>query len=48
MKLHSFMSGKIKEQVDWHLLKYPAHDASNRYIKDLNKLYLNEPALWEL
>lgn len=47
-EIAQFHEWKDKEQVDWHLLKYPAHDASNRYIKDLNKLYLNEPALWEL
>ena len=47
-EIAQFHEWKDKEQVDWHLLKYPAHDASNRYIKDLNALYLKEPALWEL
>ena len=47
-EIAQFHEWKDKEQVDWHLLKYPAHDASNRYIKDLNALYLKEAALWEL
>lgn len=47
-EIAQFHEWKDKEQVDWHLLKYPAHDASNRYIKDLNKLYKNEAAFWEL
>lgn len=47
-EIAQFHEWKDKEQVDWHLLKYPAHDASNRYIKDLNALYLRESALWEL
>lgn len=47
-EIAQFHEWKDKEQVDWHLLKYPAHDASNRYIKDLNALYLKEAAFWEL
>ena len=47
-EIAQFHEWKDKEQVDWHLLKYPAHDASNRYIKDLNKTYLNDAAFWEL
>ena len=47
-EIAQFHEWKDKEQVDWHLLKYPAHDASNRYIKDLNATYLNDAAFWEL
>lgn len=47
-EIAQFHEWKDKEQVDWHLLKYPAHDASNRYIKDLNKVYLEDAAFWEL
>ena len=47
-EIAQFHEWKDKEQVDWHLLTYPAHDASNRYIKDLNKVYLNDAAFWEL
>ena len=34
-----------KREQDWDILKYPNHDSFNRFIKDLNKLYLKEPAL---
>jgi len=47
-EIAQFHEWKDKEQVDWHLLSYPAHDAANRYIRDLNHLYLTETALWEL
>ncbi len=35
-----------KKELDWFLLKYPIHDAFLHFIRDLNKLYLNTPALW--
>ena len=47
-ELAQFHEWKDKEQVDWQLQAFPAHDAVNRYVKDLNALYLEEKALWEL
>ncbi len=47
-ELAQFHEWKDKEEVDWHLLTYPAHDSANRYVKDLNRLYVNEKALYEL
>lgn len=38
---------KDKEQVDWFLLDYPIHSGLHRFIKDFNKLYLREKALFE-
>lgn len=38
---------KDKEQVDWFLLDYPVHSGLHRFIKDFNKLYLREKALFE-
>lgn len=34
-----------KRQQDWDMLKYPLHDSFFRYIKKLNKIYLNNKAL---
>ena len=34
-------------QLDFDILKYPIHSAFNRYIKDLNEIYMTHPALYE-
>ncbi len=36
-----------KREIDWDILKYPIHDSFAKFIKDLNMLYLNNPALYE-
>ncbi len=33
--------------LDWHLLNYPQHQGVKRLVQDLNRLYKNEPALYE-
>lgn len=43
-----FIEWKDSDSLDWKLLKYPSHDSMKRYVKDLNKLYKEERALWEL
>ena len=35
------------KEPDYFLLKYPLHDSFRRYIMELNKVYMNEPALYE-
>ena len=35
-----------KREQDWEILKYPLHDAFHRFMKDLNQIYLNHPALY--
>ncbi len=37
-----------KVSLDWNLLKYPIHIGLQRVVKDLNLIYKNCPALWEL
>jgi 1,4-alpha-glucan branching enzyme len=34
--------------VEWGLLQYPVHDGLRRFVADLNRLYVTEPALHEL
>jgi 1,4-alpha-glucan branching enzyme len=34
--------------LDWQLLDIPTHSAVHRFVHDLNHLYKNEPALYEL
>ena len=50
----NFMGGELAmlrewdeaRELDWELLQYPAHDAFLRYMTELNRLYLETPALW--
>jgi len=50
-----FMGGELGQweewnhdkSLAWHLLDFPMHAGLNRWIEDLNRLYLNEPALHE-
>ena len=50
-----FMGGELgqwrewndDQSLDWHLLDEPAHRGVQTLLRDLNKLYKDEPALWE-
>lgn len=35
------------KELDWMLLDYPLHEKNHRFIKELNKVYLNNSTLWE-
>ena len=35
-------------EIDWSLFEFDAHSITQNYVKDLNKLYKKEPALYEL
>jgi len=37
-----------EEGLHWHLLEYPHHQGIQKWIRDLNHFYRNEPALYEL
>jgi 1,4-alpha-glucan branching enzyme len=37
-----------ESSLDWHLLQYPSHAGLQRWVEDLNRLYRNEPALYEM
>jgi 1,4-alpha-glucan branching enzyme len=34
--------------IDWHLLEYPMHAGIRRFVQDLNRTYVNEPALHQI
>ncbi|MFN2526977.1 MAG: 1,4-alpha-glucan branching protein GlgB [Actinomycetota bacterium] len=36
------------ESIDWHLLEYPDHKGVHQLVADLNRVYGEHPALWEL
>ncbi len=37
-----------EESLEWHVLQCPPHQEVQRWVKDLNHLYRDEPALYEL
>ncbi|HEY7692042.1 MAG TPA: 1,4-alpha-glucan branching protein GlgB [Gaiellaceae bacterium] len=51
-----FMGGELGQQqewradgsVDWHLLERPEHAGIQDLVRDLNRRYREEPALWEV
>lgn len=36
-----------EESLDWHLLESSSHQSLQRWVRDLNRFYRNEPALYE-
>ncbi len=45
-EIAQFREWDEKREQDWDLLKYPNHDAFHRYIMELNKIYLENSALY--
>jgi 1,4-alpha-glucan branching enzyme len=51
-----FMGGEFAQEqewsyersLDWHLLEQPEHAGIQALVRDLNRLYRDEPALWEI
>jgi 1,4-alpha-glucan branching enzyme len=42
-----FIEWRYYEQLEWFMLDNPKHRQFHQFIQDLNKHYLNEPALWQ-
>jgi 1,4-alpha-glucan branching enzyme len=42
----SFREFDEKKELDWFMMKYPAHDAFRRLVRDLNIVYKDTPAFW--
>ncbi len=42
-----YIEWKDDDSLDWHLLAYPMHEALHRYVRTLNHLYRQTPALFE-
>jgi 1,4-alpha-glucan branching enzyme len=38
---------RYASSLDWHLLEYPLHDGVKRWVRDLNRVYKEQPALYE-
>ncbi len=42
-----FIEWDFQKELDWNLLAYPMHRKMQRFVKELNQLYLAESPLWE-
>lgn len=42
-----FIEWDYKKQLDWMLLDFASHRALREFVRDLNKVYLSNPAFWE-
>lgn len=42
-----FTEWRYYEELEWFMLEYPAHLEMQKFVKTLNHLYLDTPALWE-
>ncbi|MFQ5630632.1 MAG: 1,4-alpha-glucan branching enzyme, partial [bacterium] len=38
----------VKQSLDWHLLEFEPHRKLRQFVRDLNAMYKQNPALWEL
>jgi len=43
-----FREWDFANQLEWFMLEYPRHTEMQRFVKRLNKLYLDSPELWEV
>ena len=43
-----FIEWNFKQGLDWHLLGYEMHGKLKNFVRDLNKLYTSEKALYEI
>ena len=42
------MEWRYYEPIEWFMLKYPIHDSFHAYMRMLGRLYIDEPALYEM
>ena len=42
-----FAEWDFSKELDWHLLGYDAHRKMHRFVKDLNRFYLDNKPFWE-
>ena len=47
-EIGQFLEWRFDDQLEWNILDIDAHKKLNKYIKELNHLYISSKALWEL
>jgi len=45
-ELGTFIEWRFYESLEWFLLSYPKHDEFRRFVRGLNRFYLDHPALY--
>ena len=45
-EIAQFIEWREYEQLEWFLLEYENHEKHKRFVKELNEVYLEHPALW--
>lgn len=43
-----FREWDYKNQLEWFMIDYPRHGEMQRFVKALNRFYLDHPELWEI
>ena len=43
-----FVEWNFEKQLEWFLLDHPLHQQAQRFFKELNHFYLENPALWQI
>lgn len=46
-EIAQFREWDEKREQDWDILTYPKHDEFHRFMKELNRIYKENPAFWE-
>jgi 1,4-alpha-glucan branching enzyme len=47
-EIAQFIEWREYEQLEWFLLGYENHEKHKEFVRDLNQLYLEHPALWSV
>ena len=47
-EIGQFLEWRYDDQLEWNVLETDKHKKLHEYVRELNRLYLNESALWEL
>lgn len=46
-EIAQFKSWRFERELEWFLLDFDSHEKLQRYVAELNNLYLSHPALWQ-
>lgn len=47
-EIAQFVEWRYDSAIEWFLLKYEMHNKFQKYVRDANQIYLQEPGLWKV